>query len=234
MTQKAIIVGASSGIGAGLAKILSRNGYELGITARRIELLEQLKNELQTKAYIKQMDISMPIETMAQLDELIKEMNGVDLIILCAGVGFENKNLEWKPEKDTIDINVVGATAVINTAMQYFAERKCGHLVGISSIASYRGDGVNPAYNASKAYLSNYLQGMRIKARNQKLKNVRVTDIKPGFVDTAMAQGDGLFWVMPVEKTCKQIYRVIKRKRKDVVVTKRWKFIAFILKRLPK
>jgi len=231
--KKAIVIGASSGIGAELAKLAAKDGYEVGITARRTELLEKLAEELPTKTYAKYMDVSQATEAAKILADLIDEMGGVDLVILSAGTGTENKDLEFQPELDTINTNVTGATALMGVAMRHFIERKAGHLVGISSIAALRGEGVCPAYNASKAYLSNYLQGMRIKAKRAKLR-IAVTDIKPGFVDTAMAQGEGLFWVMPVDKTARQIYRAIRRKRKDVVVTKRWKLIAFILKRLPK
>jgi len=231
--KKAIIIGASSGIGAELARIMSNDGYEVGITARRIELLEELANTLPTKTHIRQMDITKTQESMDTLRDLITEMGSVDITILSAGTGFENKGLDWKPEQDTIDVNVSGSTAIMNVAMHHFLEKGSGHLVGISSIAALRGEGACPAYNASKAYLSNYLQGLRIKVRREKLK-IAITDIKPGFVDTAMAQGEGLFWVMPVAKTSKQIYKAIRRRKKDVVVTKRWKLIAFILKRLPK
>jgi len=231
--KKAIIIGASSGIGAELARLMAKDGYEIGVTARRLELLEQLGSEFSTKTYIQQMDITKPKESMEKLEELISEMGGVDVIILSAGVGFENKNLDYQYEQDTIDVNVSGATAIMNVAMNHFIKNKSGHLVGISSISALRGDGVCPAYNASKAYLSNYLQGLRIKAKRDKLK-ISVTDIKPGFVDTAMAQGDGLFWVMPVETVSRQIYKAIKRRRKEVVVTKRWRLIAFLMKRLPK
>jgi len=231
--KKAIIIGASSGIGAELAKLMAEDGFEVGITARRVELLEELKSKLPTKVYTKHMDIVQVKESMKALQELINEMGGVEVIVVSAGTGHVNEKLDWEPEQNTIGVNVLGTTAIINTAMHHFLERKTGHLVGISSISALRGAGECPAYNASKAYLSNYLQGMRLKARKQKI-NIAVTDIKPGLVDTAMAQGEGLFWVMPVETAAKQIYKAIKKRKKDVVVTKRWKIIAFIMRRLPK
>jgi short-subunit dehydrogenase len=80
-----------------------------------------------------------------------------------------------------------------------------GHLVGISSIAALRGDRESPAYNASKAFESNYLKELRQKVRNSRL-SIIITDVKPGFVDTAMAKGDGIFWAAPVEKAAVQIY----------------------------
>jgi len=232
--KKAIIIGASSGIGAELARVMAKDGFHIGITARRVELLEKLASEFPTKTYVKFMDVTAAAEAMKTLRELIDEMGGVDIIVVNAGTGFENPTLEWHHEQNTIDVNVSGATAMINTAMHYFMEKGSGHLVGTSSIAALRGLPDSPAYSASKAYLSNYLQAMRHKAKSAKLK-ISVTDIKPGFVDTALVQdGEGLFWVMPVETAVKQIYKAIKRKKKDVVVTKRWKIIAFIMKRLPK
>ena len=231
--KKAIIIGASSGIGAELAKLMAKDGYELGITARRMELLETLSAELTTKTHIKRMDVAKSDEAIKGLEELIQEMGGVDLVVVSAGIGYQNNELDWEKEQDTINTNVLGATAVMGVAMKHFFEKGSGQLVGISSIASYIGGAGCPAYNASKAYLSNYLKGLRGTAKLNK-KKIHITDIKPGFVDTAMAQGEGLFWVMPADKTAKQIYKAIRRKRKDVVVTKRWKLIGFVLRRFSK
>ena len=228
--KKAIVIGASSGIGKELAKILSKDGYIVGITARNTKLLEEIKNEHSNISYIRTMDIAKTDEAMKILHELIQEMDGVDLIIISAGIGHINKDLNWELEKTTIDTNVYGVTAIINTIMHHFIKQGKGHLVAISSIVALYGiDGNSPAYAATKAYLSNYLQGLRSKVRSQKL-NIHITDIKPGFVDTVMAQGEGLFWVMPVDVACNQMYKAIKKKKKDVVVTKRWKLIAFYLK----
>ena len=110
--------------------------------------------------------------------------------------------------------------------------RESGHIVGISSVAAIRGSGNEPAYNASKAFQSNYLQGLRQKFHKLKLP-VAVTDVQPGFVDTAMAQGEGLFWVAPPEKAAQQIFNSIRKRRKHVYVTRRWRLIAWLLKILP-
>ena len=105
-------------------------------------------------------------------------------------------------------------------------------MVNISSIAGIRGNGIAPSYNATKAYQINYLEGLRINAKNFG-SSITVTDVRPGFVDTAMAKGDGLFWVAPVEKASKQIYRAIKQKKQVVYVSKRWKLIGILLKLIP-
>lgn len=231
--KKVIIIGSSSGIGMQLARVMSKDGYILGLTGRRLELLHKLKSELSVESYIKYMDISNINEAMNSLNELITEMGGVDLIIVSAGIGYINDDLQWVLEQETINTNVLGVTAIINVAMQYFLNKKSGHLAVISSVASIRGSAESPAYNASKAYISNYIEGMRCKVKKQKI-NIIITDIKPGLVDTAMAKGEGLFWIMPLEKTAIQIYTAIKNRKDEVCVTKRWGFISFLLKRMPK
>lgn len=231
--KRAIIIGASSGIGMQLSQVMAEDGLILGLTGRRLELLNKLKSEMKVETYIKYMDISNPKETMDILNELIIEMGGVDLIIVSAGIGYINNDLKWTLEQETINTNISGVTAVINISMQYFLKRKTGHLAVISSVASLRGSADCPAYNASKSYISNYLEGIRCKVKKQKL-NITITDIKPGLVDTKMAKGDGLFWVMPLEKAIAQIYTALKNRVDEIYVTKRWRVIGFLLKRMPK
>lgn len=231
--KKVIIIGASSGIGMQLAQVMSKDGFVLGLTGRRINLLDNLKNKLSTQVYTKYMDITNTDESIDCLNGLIDEMGGVDLIIVSSGIGYVNKDLEWKLEQETINTNVLGVTAIIDASIKYFMFKEFGHLAVISSVASLRGSAECPAYNASKAYLSNYLEGIRCKMKKQNL-DIAITDIKPGLVDTAMAKGDGLFWVMPLEKATAQIYTALKKRKDQIYVTKRWGFLSFFLKRIPK
>lgn len=159
-------------------------------------------------------------------------MSEIEIIIICAGTGYLNASLNWPQEKETIDTNVSGFSAMAGAAMKYFMQRNSGHLVGISSIASIRGSHICPAYNASKAFVSNYLEGLRKKAVKEKL-NISITDIQPGLVDTEMAKGDGLFWVASPQKAAQQMYRAIQSKKKKAYITKRWAIIAWILKITP-
>lgn len=138
--KKAPIIGASSGIGRELAKILSEQGYVLGLIARRFELLESLKKELPSKTYIKQADIAQITQSQSTVTSLIEEMGGVDLFIINAGVGFLNDKLNGEKEQSTIDVNVTGFAAMTGIAMIHFLEQGRGHLVGISSIAAIRGN----------------------------------------------------------------------------------------------
>lgn len=106
--KRAIIVGATSGIGKELAIILSSEGYELGITGRRIELLKNLQNELPTNVITKFMDICDVQASRENMQELLNEMEDVSLIILCSGIGYINNTLDWNLEMSTINTNVLG------------------------------------------------------------------------------------------------------------------------------
>jgi len=134
--EKVIIIGASSGIGRELAIVFASYDYEAGITSRRIELLNDLASTLPTKTYIRKMDVCDTDSAVEILTELLVEMVDVDIIILNSGIGHLNPTLHWSKEKETIDTNVSGFTALAGHSMNYFTQRKAGHLVGISSIAS--------------------------------------------------------------------------------------------------
>ena len=228
--KKAIIIGATSGIGKELAKLLSIEGYSLGISGRRLHHLDELKAELSTHTYIQDMDVS-DSNSIKGLQNLIAAMNGVDLIIISAGTGSVDPDLPWDKEKETIETNVLGFAAMANVAYHHFNQKGSGHLVGISSIAAIRG-GDAPAYSASKAFVSNYLQSLRYVISKSKA-SITVTDIQPGFVDTAMAKAPNLFWVASPQKAAIQIYETIKKKKKHAYITKRWRLIAWALKLMP-
>lgn len=230
--HKAIIVGATSGIGRELAKLLSSKGYELGLTGRRYELLCSLQNEILTKSYISCFDVSDTDLAMREIKELIQRMSGVDLIVISAGCGFLNPELDFDKEKETVYVNVLGFVTVINTAYKHFILQGKGHIVGISSVSGVRGNREAPAYSASKAFVSNYLEGLRVKVQKAGVPII-ITDVQPGLVDTDMAKGDGLFWVASPDKAATQIYNAITAKKAHVYVTKRWRIIAWLLRILP-
>jgi len=230
--KKAIVIGATSGIGEGLAKLLAENDYVAGITGRRSDLLVKIKNENPDKYIVKSFDVTVTDKIPQQLEELVNELGGLDLLVICSGTGKKNKSLDFAFEKRTIDTNVLGFTAIADWAYNYFERMQNGHLVVISSIAGLRGNRHAPSYSASKSYQINYIEALQQKAGNSKCP-IFITDIRPGFVDTKMAQGDNLFWVSTVEKAAKQIYRAIQKKRKFAYITKRWRIIAVIMKLVP-
>ncbi|MFZ4464357.1 MAG: SDR family NAD(P)-dependent oxidoreductase, partial [Bacteroidales bacterium] len=163
---------------------------------------------------------------------LVAELGGLDLLFISSGTGDFNDNLDFSIEKHTIDTNVLGFTCVAGWAFNFFTNQKHGHLAAISSVAGLRGNRSVPSYNATKAFQINYLEALRQKAKHLKIP-VTVTDIRPGFVETAMAKGDGQFWIATVDKATKQIFHALERKKKVVYITKRWWLVAKILKHIP-
>jgi short-subunit dehydrogenase len=229
--KKILIIGASSGIGKELALAYANAGHTVGITGRRVELLSQIRKVYPQNIEFSAQDISKD-NNQGVLETIIQKINGMDIIIISAGIGFINKELTWNREKQTIDTNITGFTEIADFAYNYFSKQKSGQIVAISSIAAIRGIDSCPAYSASKAYIQNYLEALRKKSAKEKA-NVSVTTILPGFVDTQMAQGDGLFWVASAGKAARQMMRAIARKKTLVYVTKRWRIIAYFLKILP-
>lgn len=230
--KNAIIIGASSGIGEALAVRLSIDGYHLGLVARRENELKRVKESLDSTSTTAIIDVADTAGAISKLSKLIDQLGDVELFIICAGVGFENPTLEWQPEFDTIAVNVLGFAAMAGVSCEHLQKRGSGQLVGISSIAALRGQGSAPAYGASKAFMSNYLQALRHRFAKLKMP-VQVLDVQPGFVDTAMAKGDNLFWVAPPEKAAKQIMNAINNRKSHVYITKRWRLFAWILKLIP-
>jgi short-subunit dehydrogenase len=230
--RRAIVIGASSGIGRALVLQLAREGWVVGATARRVDLLETLRGEIATAVHLRRMDVSAPEAAAAELDALIAEMGGAELIVLNAGAGHVNPELVWELEREAIDVNVRGFTALADAAMRHFLRAGSGHLVSISSITALRGNGAAPAYCASKAYVSTYMDALRHRVASLRAP-IAITDIQPGFVDTAMAQGSHVFWAAAPAEAAKQISRAIRARRKRAVVTRRWVPVAWLLRWLP-
>lgn len=231
MGKKAIVVGSSSGMGRELALLLAKEGYEVGITGRRETLLNELAQEFPNSFFPRTFDCTSP-NALDELEALEKNLGGLDLFVLSSGTGDLNESLAYEVEERTNALNVTAFTKVVGWAFNYFQKQEHGHVVAITSIGGLRGSRVAPAYNASKAYQINYLEGLRQKSKKLKL-DITVTDIRPGFVQTDMAKGEGQFWVAPPEKAAKQILTAIKRKKDSVYITKRWRLIAIIVKILP-
>lgn len=232
MKQNIVILGATSGIGKELARLYAKNGAKVAITGRRTELLKEMSNKEHAFIY-SHFDITDIENITATLNDIASQLERIDTLIISSGTGDINEELDFTVEKRTIDTNITGFTCVCNWVMNYFGKQGSGHLVAITSIAGIRGSKDSPAYNASKSYQINYLEGMRQKAYFMK-KPIYVTDIRPGFVDTDMAKGEGLFWVAPVDKAAKQILQAIHKRKQVVYITKRWRFIGEILKCIPR
>lgn len=232
MAKNAIIFGATSGIGRVLAKLLVNDGYHVLITGRRIERLQEIQKENPAQYKIRKHDITDVADSDKFFEELPAIFDNVDLIVHNSGIMQPNFNLDWQKDLPTLETNVTGATKIYQLAYNYFRDQGYGHLVGITSIASIRGNRQVAAYHASKAFQSSYLESLYMKAKRTKKAKINVTNILPGYVDTDIIKGS-TFWMAPLDKATKQIYSAIKRKKRKAHITKRWRLIAFIMKIAP-
>ena len=227
-----VIIGATSGIGKALFEKYARGDNRIGIVGRRANLLDELCQKYPSKTITAKADITNLEEIEQAINALHKELEYIDLAIMCSGTGDINATLEYNVERLTIDTNITGWTFVIDRLYNIFVQQGHGHLVAITSAGGLRGEPMAPAYSASKAYQINYMEALRKKAYKSG-NHILVTDIRPGLVDTAMAKGEGLFWVMPVEKVASQIVAAIRKQKSKAYVTKRWHVLAIINKNLP-
>ena len=210
----------------------STEDNRLGIVGRRTHLLDELRQQHLSNTFTATADITKQEEIELAIHSLQKNLESIDLAIVCSGTGEINPSLDYDVECPTLDTNVTGWTFVVDMLYHIFEQQGHGHLVAITSAGGLRGEPMAPAYSATKAYQINYMEALRKKAFKAG-GNIIVTDVRPGLVDTAMAKGEGLFWVMPVEKVARQICNAIHRKKSKVYVTKRWHVLAIINKNLP-
>ncbi len=222
-----LIIGATSGIGKALYSHYVADGCNVAIMGRRKELLEEISSGNPSVTLPLSVDISDCKAFERTFKEVIGRFQQIDLAIICASIGHLNPSLEISQELDTLATNIVGWTNVIDTLYNYFEEQGQGHIVSITSIGGMQPTPIAPSYSASKAFQINYTKSLQAKAKKSQLC---ITEIRPGLVNTRMAKGEGLFWVMPVETVSKQIIRGIEKKRKLCIVTKRWRLLNFFVK----
>ena len=231
--KKAIIVGASSGIGWEVARLLLAEGWHLGVAARREEPLLELKAIAPERVVVQTIDVTKP-EADAQLLSLIEHLGGMDLYFHASGIGKQNRTLEPEIELRTMDTNAVGFTRLIGTAYRYFAERGEGHIAAITSIAGTMGLGPAPAYSATKALQATYLQALEQQAHARGL-NIRFTDLRPGFVATALLNDSFHYpMLMCPEAVARDMVRSIHRRRHVRVIDVRYRVLTFFWRLIPR
>jgi len=234
--KRIIIIGATSGIGLELARLFIKEGGRIGITGRRLHLLDDLQKQFPSQVVTECFDV-MGNDNIVHLKSLIDKLGGLDLLIYNSGYGDVSETLDWAIDKQTTLTNVNGFVEIVNYTFNYFVKQGRGQIAAISSLASLRENSQAPAYSASKAYMSMYMAGLFLKARRIKKVdpkiNIAITDVQPGFINTKMAKGKGRFWEAPVEKAARQIFKAIQEKRRKVYVTHRWALIAWLLKWMP-
>ncbi|MCA9953950.1 MAG: SDR family NAD(P)-dependent oxidoreductase [Ardenticatenaceae bacterium] len=237
--QRAIIIGASSGIGAALVRELARSGYVVAAVARREAKLQELSDSVNTavaphsvKTYSHNVTNYDEIPTLFQT--IVQELGGLDLIIYVAGVQPSVTVDEYNFEKDRkmVEVNLLGAIAWLNQAALRFERAGQGQIVGVGSIAGDRGRVGSPVYNTSKAGLHTYLESLRNRLTRH---GVNVLTVKPGYVDTVLLAENAKnpFWVISPQQAAEQIHKAMKRRKQTVYVPARWGLVGLIIKHIP-
>ena len=231
--KKVVIIGASSGMGMEVAKLLLDEGCQLGVAARREDRLQALKQLAPDRVVTATIDVTAE-DAPHRLRSLIDEMGGMDLFFYSSGIGKQNRTLEPDIELNTFNTNAMGFARMIGEAYRYFAERGEGHIAAITSIAGTKGLGPAPSYSATKAMQNVYLQALEQQSNARGLK-IRFTDIRPGFVDTALLSGDFRYPMMlRPEKVARQIVRALRSKRHIQVIDWKYSLLTACWRRLPR
>ena len=234
--QRAIVVGASSGMGAALVRQLAGEGHRVAALARRAEQLAELKEECaaaEGEVITRVHDVCQTAEVPALFEELVRELGGLDLLIFAAGTmpKIGEQEYDTPTDLDILAVNVGGCMAWCNPAADLFRSQRAGTVVGISSIAGDRGRKGNPAYCTSKAAMNTYLEALRNRLG---AFGVHVCTIRPGYVDTVMTKDmPRLFWLISAEEAARQILSAARRKVNTRYVPFRWLFVGTVLKLIP-
>ncbi len=226
------MVGATSGIGLEVARLLWNQGSTVGIAGRREERLLAFKKECGERVEYFPIDVTAS-DASERLVALIEKIGGADTIILCAGVGSQNLGLDPEVELQTVETNVVGFTRMATAAFCYFWSVGGGHIAVISSIAGTKGLGVAAAYSASKRFQNTYIESLAQLSSMQGC-NVCFTDIRPGFVDTDLLKSGKFPMLMRPERVAQQIVRALKRRRHVVVIDWRYRILVVFWRLIPR
>ncbi|HEV3164610.1 MAG TPA: SDR family NAD(P)-dependent oxidoreductase [Isosphaeraceae bacterium] len=236
-SEVAVITGASSGIGAELARRLAAAGVRVGLTARRAEALEHLAAAIRAQggtAAVAPADAADPAATRLAMARLSEELGPVDLLIANAGVGLDTPAVRFSAAQfeEMVRVNLIGAAVAIESVLPLMLERRQGHIVGISSLAAYRGLPHSAGYSATKAGLSTLLEGLRVELRP---RGLMVTTVHPGYVRTPMTADSGRPqpFLMEVGPAAEIILNGIAARRREINFPWRAAFLMGLLRRLP-
>ena len=230
--KRAIVIGASSGIGFEMSRLLIGKGWTVAVAARRSERLEPLRLLAPERVIPIALDVNQDAAPK-QLHELITRLEGIELYIHVAGIGRQNRLLDADIENRTAETNVGGFTRMVGEAFRYMAEHGGGHIAVISSIAGTKGLGPAPAYSATKTFQATYIQSLEQLANSRKLP-INFTDIRPGFADTELLSGDNNYpMMMTAEYVARKAVRAIERRKHVAIIDWRYRLLTVGWRCLP-
>lgn len=232
-TKRAVIMGATSGIGYEVARLLLSEGWKLGLAGRREENLRKLQSEFPGQVCIKAIDVKDEDAGNA-LFSLIDELGGMDMYFHSSGIGHQNANLDADIELNTLETNGTGFTRMVGAAFRYFRDKGKGHIAVISSIAGTKGLGIAPAYSATKRFQNTYIDALEQLASMKKL-DIRFTDIRPGFVATNLLNdGKKYPMLMKTDYTVRLIVKALNSKKRIAVIDWKYRILVFFWRLIPR
>ncbi|MBC7630118.1 SDR family oxidoreductase [Aeromicrobium sp.] len=244
MRKNVLITGASSGLGAGMARVLAAKGHHLALTARRVDRLEALQAELladhpDIKVVVHALDVNDHDQVFAVFKRAIVDLGGLDRVIVNAGLGKGGRigTGKFEANKQTAETNFVAALAQCEAAMEHFYERKSGHLVVISSMSAMRGmPSAMTTYAATKAGIALLAEGIRSDLIGRKGLDIKVTTLFPGYIASEMHEGiqQEARMMVDTETGCRALVKNIEREVVDAAVpTWPWAPIGQVMKHAP-
>lgn len=248
MTRKAIVMGATSGIGMEVAKLLAERGWQVGIAGRRVDRLEAVMWSHDGIVCCQRIDVTSA-DAPDRLRGLIDELGGMDLYFHSSGIGWQNGELDIDKELKTVETNGVGFVRMVDTAFNWFAEKgglSCsGHseavpahsipcrIACITSIAGTKGLGAAAAYSSTKRFQSHYLECLTQQARMRHLP-ISITDIRPGFVRTALIDGSDYPLQLDAKRVAHDIVKAMERGKAVKVIDWRYAILVFFWRLIPR
>ncbi|EFA44710.1 oxidoreductase, short chain dehydrogenase/reductase family protein [Hallella bergensis DSM 17361] len=231
MKQKAIVMGASSGLGMEVAKRLIRDGWQVGLAARRVEILETLGETHADRPVVARIDVTAD-DAAEKMRALIEKLGGVDLYFHASGIGKQNPELDADIEQNTIQTNGFGFARMVGEVFRWMATHGGGHIAVISSIAGTKGLGPAASYSATKSFQGTYIQALEQLSNNRKL-NIRFTDLRPGFVDTDLIRGSHFPMTLSVDEVADEMMAAITHGMHVRIIDWRWRIVVKLWRLLP-
>jgi len=235
--KRAVIIGASSGIGAEIAKELGRRGYYLALLARRINELQavadavnQAAGEPRAACYLHDVRDFEAIPLL--FNEILADFKRIDSVVYVAGVmpGVEFTEFNFDKDRYMVEVGLLGGMAWLGQAATLFQQMKAGQIVGISSVAADRGRVKNPGYHAAKAGFDTYLEGLRNRLARS---GVHILTVRPGPVRTALTEIVGGLMIAPPDKVARDIARAMQGRRQVLYTPRRWWLGMLIIRNIP-
>lgn len=230
--RRAVVMGATSGIGREVAILLADDGWLVGVAGRRTEQLDALRHEHPNIVANRRIDVTDE-DAPRELLRLIDELGGMTLYLHSSGIGWQNAQLDADKELRTVTTNGLGFTRMVTAAYQWMADNGGGRIASITSIAGTRGLGAAPAYSATKRFQTHYLECLTQQARMRHLP-IRITDVRPGFVATPLIEGSHYPMQLSAESVARSIVRAIKQGREVITIDWRYRLLVGLWRLVPR